>query len=129
MTSIDIEPTKTTPRVLFVPERGELEISGESYPENSFEFFAVIKDWLNAHLESRPESFTLRFQLDYFNTSSSKCLLDVLEILERFHKENQSIKVMWYYQEDDEDMEESGHDLCDDLDLEFEFVPVACMKS
>ena len=46
--------------------------------------------------------------MEYFNTSSSKCILDVLRKLEKIHKNGKSVVVKWFYEEDDEDMMEAG---------------------
>lgn len=125
MEPLQIEPTRTTPSVVFDPDVAKLIITGQSYPENSFEFYTSVKDWLSAYLSSQPEKLQVDFKLDYFNTSSSKCLLDLLEILENHHQQHNNIQVAWYYEEDDEDMEDSGHDFGEDLDLPFELVPYA----
>lgn len=122
MEPINIEPSRTTPKVTFLADEGALEISGQSYPENAVQVFNPINEWVQTYLAENPDGLRVNFRLDYFNTSSSKCLLDLLEILEAHHKEHENIKVVWYYEEDDEDMEDSGHDFGADLDLPFELV-------
>ena len=46
----------------------------------------------------------VQVQLEYFNTSSSKCLLDLFKKLEALD----SLSVHWYFDSDDEDMLEAG---------------------
>ena len=46
-------------------------------------------------------------KLEYFNTSSSKCLMDMLK---RVEASKCDAEVYWYYEEEDEDMEEAGED-------------------
>ena len=61
-------------------------------------------------------------QLEYFNTSSSKCILDVFKKLETLSGTEVSVK--WYYEEDDEDMLEAGEDYEAIIDLPFEMIEV-----
>lgn len=122
MEPICIEPTRTTPSVVFYSDDSKLVLSGQSYPENSFEFYSQVKEWLSSFLASDPARLDVEFRLDYFNTSSSKCLLDLLEILEQHHQARQNVQVFWYFEEDDEDMEDSGHDFGEDLDLPFKLI-------
>ena len=123
MPALDIAPTRITPGVSYDPDTGTLVFSGQSYPENSFDFYAPIKEWLDALLTESPERLQVEFKLDYFNTSSSKCLLDFLERLEQHHQAHQNVTIRWFYDRDDEDMEESGQDFGEDLELPFELVP------
>lgn len=53
----------------------------------------------------------------YFNTSSSKAILDIIDILEKHHKQGGNIKLFWYYEEDDEDIQESGEEFVEGLTL------------
>lgn len=121
---LKIEATTTTPSVSFDPASGVLEFSGQSYPEDSLPFYQDIQGELAAHLEKNSQPLTLDFKLNYFNTSSSKCLLTLLESVERFHALRENIKVRWFYEEDDEDMHSSGIDFSLDILLPFEFIPV-----
>ncbi len=121
---LKIEATTTTPSVSFDPASGVLEFSGQSYPEDSLPFYQEIQDELAAHLEKNSQPLTLDFKLNYFNTSSSKCLLTLLESVERFQAQRENIKVRWFYEEDDEDMHSSGIDFSLDILLPFEFIPV-----
>lgn len=123
MDTLEISPTRTTPSVSFDAAEYRLEFAGQSYPENSFDFYAPIKVWLEDFLQSQPPSLQVDFKLDYFNTSSSKCLLDVLDRLEKHHEVHQNISIRWFFDRDDEDMEESGQDFGEDLNLPFELIP------
>lgn len=119
-----IPATRTTPRIAYRPGDCVLEIAGQSYPENAVEFYKPVEEWLEAQLSTGVSPMRVELRLDYFNTSSSKCLLDVLEILEEHYQDGQKIEVVWYYKEDDEDMLESGRDFSEDLTLPFQLVAV-----
>jgi hypothetical protein len=111
MESINIEATPKTPLVNFDPEKGHIELRGRSIPENSLEFYKGLLDWLDQY-GNNPQAVTnVEVQLEYFNTSSSKCILDVFKALEVIHKKGKTdMTIHWYYEEDDEDMLEAGGD-------------------
>lgn len=108
MDSLAIEPSVKTPKVDFEISSGILEVEGRSIPENSTEFYKPIFEWLDSYVSSPSSSTVFNFKLEYFNTSSSKCILDVLRKLEQLHKSGKNVVVNWYYEEDDEDMMEAG---------------------
>lgn len=110
MDIIDIEPSQKTPRVLFDKSQGILTIEGKSIPENSTEFYKPIYDWLDNYVLDPNQETNFKFNLVYFNTSSSKCILDILRKLEKLLEGENQVKVTWCYEEDDEDMMEAGED-------------------
>jgi hypothetical protein len=120
---IKLEKTKVTPAVFMNSAQNLVEIEGESYPENSVEFYQPIFDWLEAYIEEVKGHLTVKLKLSYFNTSSSKCILDLLDILQSYHNRSAgAVTVEWYYHEDDEDMLESGKEFAEDLDMNFKLV-------
>ena len=122
MEPIQIAGTPKTPTVSFDAEKGILEIKGRSIPENSIEFYKPLVDWLDDY-SKKPQSRTeVNIQLEYFNTSSSKCILDVFKKLETVHKDENKVTVNWYYEEDDEDMLEAGEDYQSILKIDFEMI-------
>jgi len=110
MENISIEGTPKTPTVNFDYEKGLIEIKGRSIPENSIEFYKPMVDWLEGYGKEPQGKTVVNIQLEYFNTSSSKCILDVFKKLESIHKADNDIVINWYYEEDDEDMLEAGED-------------------
>ena len=90
MDVIQIEATPKTPMVHFDPDKGHIEIRGRSIPENSLEFYKELLDWLEEYGNDPRESTNVEVQLEYFNTSSSKCILDVFKALEGIHKKGKT---------------------------------------
>jgi len=86
MKPIVIEGTPKTPSIKFDPSEGVFEISGRSIPENSVEFYRPLLEWLDQYKEVPLEKTVVKIRLEYFNTSSSKCILDVFKKLEAIHK-------------------------------------------
>ncbi len=105
-----MEGTPKTPEIRFDAGKGIIEIRGRSIPENAIEFYKPMVDWLEKYSKNPAKETIVNFQLEYFNTSSSKCILDLFKKLETIHKESRSVIVNWYYEEDDEDMLEAGED-------------------
>jgi len=110
MEKIEIEPTATTPKVSFRPEEGYFEISGKSLPENSFEFYKPLLDFIEAYTESPVGSTSLVFRLQYFNTSSTSHFLRMIKKFEKIHTDGKNASVRWFYDQDDDDMKEAGED-------------------
>ena len=120
-----INPTSVTPYVLLDTSAELFEIRGRSSPEVSINFYNPIYDHLEkAEFQKQVGDFTANFALEYFNTSSTKCLLGILKRLSDFQDRGKRVIVNWYYEEDDEDVLEIGEDLSYFVDIEFNFKPV-----
>ncbi len=101
--------TNRTPTVSF--NEGVLSITGRSYMENSVEFYAPIKKIINEF----DGPITVEIGLDFFNTSSSKCLMDLLTLVDKKSVSGQDCKIKWSYKADDEDMKDSAEEFRDIL--------------
>ena len=123
MNSYSLTPTPKTPKIDFNAQNGNFEMSGRSIPENSIEFYKPLLDWLEAYCRDPQKQTELHVNLEYFNTSSSKCLVDILRKLEKINQHHE-VKVFWYYEKEDEDMMESGEDFKKILHLPIELVVV-----
>ena len=124
MEPIIIDGTAKTPTVKFDASTGVMEIKGRSIPENSIEFYKPMVDWLDEYLNSSVEKTMVNVQLEYFNTSSSKCILDVFKKLEAINKGGSEVLINWYYEEDDEDMLEAGEDYESIIRVPFKMIEI-----
>jgi hypothetical protein len=122
MDNFKIEGTKQTPKIAFSASTGILEISGRSIPENTFEFFNPVLLWLDSYSAVAPQKIVAKISLEYFNTSSSKYILEVLKRLKGMLNDGKEVLVEWYYEEDDEEMMETGEDYQDVSGLPFNIV-------
>ncbi|MEP5611503.1 MAG: DUF1987 domain-containing protein [Cyclobacteriaceae bacterium] len=120
MTTIAVSPTPRTPAIYCNLTRGVLDIKGRSSPENTPAFYSPIKEAITS--DATLEKLNVRILLEYFNTSSSKCLYDIFKALRLKQRNGTEINVKWYYEEYDEDMLEAGEDYSDILNLPFTFV-------
>ncbi len=124
MENINLEGTPKTPSVVFNAEEGKIELKGRSIPENSVEFYNPLNEWIKNYSNSPKEVTIFEVKLEYFNTSSSKCILDLFKILERINGKNTEVRVNWYFEEDDEDMEEAGEDYQAIIQLPFKMIEI-----
>jgi len=121
MENLEIAPTRRTPEISFDCKNHMLAIRGKSYPSNISECYGPVFSWLKKYLGNLgEEECTVNIELIYFNSSSSKALLDFFLMLEEAGK---NIVVNWIYDEDDEDNMEYGEEFQDDLgDLPFRLI-------
>jgi hypothetical protein len=101
------------PSVNFDAETGVCEISGESYLEDTIEFYAPLFKWLKEFTTEVKKPVQFNFRLRYFNTSSSKCIIDILHILRKFEEAGGKIEVNWYYDSEEEDIEDELEEIED----------------
>jgi hypothetical protein len=123
MEKLSFEGSSKTPSVSF-DTAGVLELKGRSIPENSVEFYKPLYEWVENYGSSPAPKTELHVKLEYFNTSSSKCLLDLFKKLESINAKGTDVSVKWYFEEDDEDMEEAGQDYQAIISLPFEMIEV-----
>lgn len=122
MESLNIEGSAKTPTIKFEPASGKLLIRGRSIPENSIEFYKPLVDKLEEYAGSPQSTTNVDIQLEYFNTSSSKCILDVFKKLEAINAGSSEVVINWHYEEDDEDMLEAGEDYQAIINVPFKMV-------
>jgi len=114
MQTLQIEATKYTPYIKMDPS-GIFEIYGKSYPENTFEFYQPMIDWLEEYFQNPKQTTILNMEIIYFNSSSSKLLFDLFDLLE----ENQGktdITINWIYDEENETALEAGEEFLEDFE-------------
>jgi len=124
MDNLVIDGTKQTPEINFDASTGILSLSGRSIPENTFEFFNPVLTWLETYALEAPDKVVAKINLEYFNTSSSKYILEILKRLKGILKDGKDVLVQWYYEEDDEEMMETGEDYEDVSGLPFEIIGI-----
>ncbi len=116
MNQLRIEKTKSTPEIDFDPQKRILSIKGESYPENTVVFYEPIIQWLEEFVSAPGGSIEMNVELTYFNSSSSKVLMDIFELLDENADDEKEITVYWLYDQEDESMEEYGEEFAEDVE-------------
>jgi len=121
MSFLKIERTEDTPEVIFDGENGELFMAGISFPENVERFYTPIIMWLDEYSQNSMPVTNIVFKFEYFNTSSSKKIYDILTCLDTIKQKGKEVNVKWLYSEDDEDIRSAGIRYANMINFEFEF--------
>jgi hypothetical protein len=128
MRKLVISQTSSTPGVNFDPEKRIFEISGESRPPDVGEFYGEILNWFDdysRHLASSPlahEPVVFNFDLNYFNSSSAKYILDFCKQIAAVKEKGFDVTVNWHYEDDDMDMLEVGREMSRMVKFPFEYI-------
>ncbi len=117
MENFFLEGSTKTPELKFNGDTGSFLIEGRSIPENSIEYYKPLFEWLDAYVQAPKQKTVLEVKLEYFNTSSSKCLVEIFRKLEKAQAHGYDVQINWFYEEDDEDMQESGEDFQEIIDV------------
>lgn len=126
MENLNIEAGKYTPKIFFDAQNHLLEIKGVSYPENTSVFYDPVFSWLEQYLKKfgKHQKTIVNVELNYFNSSSSKVIMDFIDLLEEAASEGAEITVNWLYDEDIEEALEFGEEFGE----ESEFVKFNLLK-
>jgi len=115
MQNLKLEATKYTPEINLDPS-GTISLVGKSYPENTFEFYAPMMEWLEEYFNGNAADTTVvNMEIIYFNSSSSKLFFDFFDLLDENASENK-IEINWIYDEENESAEEAGEDFIEDFE-------------
>jgi hypothetical protein len=122
MEILKIESTEDNPQIVLDRESNILEISGRSLPEDVNTFYEPMMSWIEKYAKDPLDATVFNFKLTYFNTASSKIILDILTQFEDMIEEGHQVMVRWHYPEEDEDMMEAGEEYSEMVDVPFEMV-------
>ncbi len=117
MENLQIEAKKSSPEINFDVQTNILSIIGESYPENTTQFYEPIFEWLEEFIDTvEDQEIVFNIELIYFNSSSSKVLMDLFDTLEEASEDDKNIVVNWIYDEDNEASLEYGEEFAEDME-------------
>ena len=117
MEDLHIQATKYTPTIELNNTDGIINISGKSYPENTFDFYRPVLQWVEEYFQkTNNEKTTVNLDLEYLNSSSLKAYFDFFDILDAAHEKGNSLDIKWTYDEDNDISEETGEDFIEDFE-------------
>jgi hypothetical protein len=119
-----LEEEYDKPYVSFDASTGKCEISGESFPEKTAEFYLRLMDWLEQYVKEVGGPIDFVFNLSYFNTSSSKRILHIMMMLQEYKVKGGKVQAQWNYDPEDLDLEEDIEDLKTISKLELKMNPI-----
>ena len=121
MKVIKIEKTTVSPKIILDKKNNIFEFKGRSRPEDAVEFYQPILDWFDEYKNSPNDETCVHMDFEYFNTTSAKLILDIIKKIKLAQTAGKTVKIIWHYQEDDEDMQEAGEDYEELVGVPFEF--------
>ncbi|MCK5102492.1 MAG: DUF1987 domain-containing protein [Cyclobacteriaceae bacterium] len=121
MENFYLKGTEETPEIVFDKNKQEFRVTGKSYMEDATAHYTKVLAWLEEYSKTPNSSTIFKFQLEYVNTSSSKIVHDILNVLENIHLEGNEVLVEWYYYREDEDMLELGQEFEEIYEVPFKF--------
>ena len=124
-TELKIAPTPITPLFHFDFKSGKMEFKGRSLPSAPQKFYYPIIEEIETAIEKGSNTMTANFALEYFNTSSSKWLFNILKKLATHRRSGANVVINWFYESCDDDMRETGLDYEKILGVSFNHIQVS----
>jgi hypothetical protein len=122
MENIYIEPTENSPKVVLNYEKGLIEFEGKCYPENTFEFFEPLLEWLENYFSGQAKSKTImNMKLSYFNSATTQSLFDIFDLIQ--DGESNDLVINWFYNANNENGMEDFEDYSEEFE-ELDFVAI-----
>lgn len=118
--NISIPGTASTPDIKANWEAGTLSMTGDSYPENTFELYDPVIEWVETYLASSQRPLRLELRLVYLNTSSVRAMMDILDLLETAFGQGGDVALTWLYDYRNERVAELAEEFKEDYTFPFE---------
>ncbi|MPS28891.1 biofilm regulation phosphoprotein SiaC [Pigmentiphaga sp.] len=122
MSNLSITGSQSTPAISGDWNAGILTMTGDSYPENSFDLFNQVIDWVEHFLADGKRPLSLELHLLYLNTSSVRAIMDVFDLLDDAHAEGHPVSVNWHYDRRNERVAELAEEFKEDCSFPFAIV-------
>ena len=119
MNDFSLPGSQSTPAIQSDWAAGSISMQGDSYPENSFELFHPVFDWIERFLAEAERPLSLELRLLYLNTSSIKAMMEIFDLLEGAHQQGKSVAVNWYYDRQNERVVELAEEFKEDCTFPF----------
>jgi len=123
MDNLIIEETKQSLGISLDAEKGIFSLKGNSYPENTFELYQPMMDWIPEYFNGEAQNKTIvNMEIIYYNSSTSRLLFEFFDLLDEA-KEEHDIEVNWIYEAENDSSEEAGEDFIEEFpDLNIQLV-------
>jgi len=123
MQELKIAPAKNTPEIFMSPN-GIIKIKGRSTHEDVVVFFAPAKAWVDEYIANPAQLTTVDLNLEYFNSSSAKAIIYILQQVMLVKIKNKAFVINWYYEDGDDDIFERGEYFASILDVPMYFIKI-----
>jgi hypothetical protein len=123
MDPLFLESTKSSPEVRLMPD-GNIKITGRSISETIVDFYKPVGDWINEYIKMPADVTRVDVNLEYFNSASSKILINLCFRLTHVQLKHKKLVINWYYEDGDEDIREKGEYFSSVLNIPFNFIKI-----
>ncbi|MFZ2289477.1 MAG: biofilm regulation phosphoprotein SiaC [Halopseudomonas yangmingensis] len=120
MSDLSIPATQSTPEIRTDLGNGKVFMQGDSYPENSYELFNQLIEWIEQFLSADSRPLHMELRLLYLNTSSIKVMMDIFDIFEQAHQDGRRVSVQWLYDQRNERVAELAEEFREDCSFPFD---------
>ena len=114
--------TEDSPWVKLDRDKQVFEIGGQSLPENSYEFYKPVLNWLTKYLKDPNPKTVFKFKFEYFNSITARRLVEIFSLLKQIHLNGNSIKICWYHEKENDLIKSKGYELLNLFDTPFEII-------
>ena len=114
-------PTEDEPEIILDKEKNIFQFTGSSMPEDPGKVFSPVLDWIKSYMQDPNPSTVVEFKMDYFNSSTARFFVEILEKFEEMYDNGSAVKIIWFHFLDDVVILERGEDIEAVVDIPFEF--------
>src|SRR6056297_3808261 len=119
---VDISASERTPKIYFNKNQGTIKLSERAMPENARLFFGPLLEWIEKYVQTPKDKTYIHLDLEYFNSSTSKLIIQMLNPLKEIEKKGKELIIEWYYMEEDDDILDSGKTFEELSGLKFKYI-------
>lgn len=112
------------PEIVLDKENHKIYFGGKSLPEDATAFYEPVIDWFEDYIKHPNHNTVIEFNLEYFNTSSLKKIIEILGKLKTLAEQGKKVSVEWKYATLDEDMLDTGKAFEEYLKIPFKYISI-----
>jgi len=116
MEALRISATEYSPEVELDAEKGIFDIRGDSFPENTYDFYKPVVKWIEAYFENCSKPTTVNMEINYFNSSSSQLFFDLFDLFDEASQNGCTIVINWIYSSKNASAKEAGEDFLEEFE-------------
>ncbi|MBL4716023.1 MAG: DUF1987 domain-containing protein [Bacteroidia bacterium] len=124
MNRLVVEQTLQSPKIDFDPDTGILELKGKSIPDRTVDFYSPVMNWIVEYVKNPASTTTCNFVLEYYNSRTKKYLIEMMKAVNKLTDQGKELIVNWYYEEGDEDVQETGQMFKDLLRMDINIIEI-----
>ena len=116
MENLLIDATEYTPKIILDATQKIIDIRGDSFPENTYDFYKPVMQWVGSYFQNNEGPTNVTMEINYFNSSSSQLFFDLFDLFDEAAQNGHNLTVDWRYNEKNESAMEAGEDFADEFE-------------